>query len=281
MDDKNIKITSTVPSLEGKVEAKIKKGSETIYWYIKFNNMLDQTSITKDAMNVTDTQGYVMKTYITYDQKRNCIIISPIDTYKDKTYYLLNINETVKSAKGNNLKRPIHILFKLLGSDISDYQILKSTVRVPEPIPRPPDYDNMILDTKVEYFEKEVDIKGEQGIFEELEEPKEKPPEFPTKPVKINFVGTVAGFLLLLASIPISNLIFSVAALTSAAIGTGNLILQLSKKSTRSTIVYNMGTANFKKGNYLKAYSQFIKAYEIDETNELAEFASKKAKYYI
>ena len=271
--DDNIKISANISSLNDKIQINIKDKTDIIYWYIKFNNQLDPASITKDSMTITDTHGYIMKTYIYYKKESNIIVISPIDSYKDRTNYLLNISEDVRSAKGNKLEKKVHILFKLFASEVSEYEILKRTIEIPEPIARPENYDFLILDTKIDFLSDEKNHN-----FDNIEE---APQQFSPIKTKINFWFALVGVLLLIGSFFTKNEIFMTMAFTTALIGVGHIISQLIKKETRSQILYNKANTNFKNKEYLKAHTQFKKSYELDPNNTLAEFAANKSKYYI
>jgi hypothetical protein len=277
-DDENIKILSTNSDVKDKVRTNVHKGSDTVYWYIRFNNLLDKDSITKESMDVTDKYGYIMKTYITYDEVRNFIIISPIDTYHENVYYILNLKEGIKSEKGNQLKNKINVLFKLLGNELSEFEILKSTVKVPEPIERPPNYDELVTTNALEAYVRKLErLKKDKKTAKNTKEI----PEFTSHKMKLNVVALVIGIVLTIASIPIKNLPISIIALAIAVLGFIHTVYQISKKEFRAILMYNFGVYNFKKEKYDKAYLQFKKAHSLYELNETIEFAAKKSKFYI
>lgn len=267
MDNKNIKIATSIPSLKDKIHVKVEEGSNTIYWYIKFNIPLDEHSVSEKHMSVTDTDGYIMHTDIAYDTDKNLIVISPLDSYEQNRFYLLNISKKVKSARGQNLKREIHILFKLLNNQISEYQILKSTVTVPKPKPRPKDYDQRNPKSKVYSFD--------QKIVSSL--PQDK---LPQAAVKVNVLLGIAGLATALSGLFFSNLPLMGVGILACILGVAHIFYQLSRKTQYSVLVYNKGVRLFNKEHYEEAEQRFKMALAIDPDNEMAEYALDKVYFY-
>lgn len=270
-----IKIDASRPSMKDKIVNKVSSYSDTIYWYIKFNHEIDKKSITKDIMNVTDEYGFIMRTYITYDDIRKCIVISPVDSYQENVYYLLNINANLTAVTGAKLKNKLHILFKLKSNEVSKFKVLESTAKVPPPISRPSNYDTLVLNGTLQDYAKAMAIGRANLYFDD------EVPEFPQQKLKINLVLLILGILITAISFPVNNFIFSIIAISLAFLGLIHAIYQIIKKEFRALLIYNIATYNFKREKYDKAYMQFKKAHSIDEFNEFIEFAYKQSKYYI
>jgi hypothetical protein len=151
-----IKIATSIPSLKDKTYIDLEDGRlDVVYWYIRFNIPLDPESVSNETMDVMDTEGYIMRTDIVYNSQNHKIVVSPFDTYEENIYYVLNISQNVKSARGQHLRSKIHIMFKLLDNEISEYKVLKENVKLPKPRPRPKDYDQKVLPKlKVYSFER-------------------------------------------------------------------------------------------------------------------------------
>lgn len=248
MSDKNFKIRATNKDLENKITTNIKGGSDEIYWYIKFNIFLDEKTVNKKTMNVTDTDGYIMRTNISYDSLKNLIVISPIDTYEQNRFYILNVSNKVKSGKGNNLKKDIHILFKLIENQISEYKLLDDTVKPPQPKIRPKGYDK----------------KNIQKVNEE---------KLQFAIMKINVLVGIFGLCMIFISFKLKNHTLSIASIILCIIGICHIVLQFGRKNMRSIIAYNKGVFAFNKGKYEKANICFIKALKLDSNNALCNIA--------
>lgn len=268
MKNDNIKVSTTTPGLDRKIKIDVKEKSDMIYWHIKFNIPLDPSTVSENTMNVTDTGGYIMKTSISYNKGADRISISPKDSYQQNRFYLLNISKAVKSERGNHLKSEIHILFKLLRDQISEYKILSKNVTVPKPMPRPRDYEAKNPGSKVYMLEKE---KGEK-----LSGDKMSYADF-----RLNLWGGLAGMLLVLGSVPLRNFYVTAAAAALFLAGTSHVVYQFAQKSTRAVFAYNKGVRRFNAERYEAAKKSFEKAARLDERLEQAEYGLSKVKHYI
>lgn len=266
MSDKKIRLSATMPGLKDKVHTNIIDDTDKIYWYIKFNTTLNKASVSNKTMEVIDTEGYIMRTYIAYEPERDVIVVSPIDSYIDNKYYILSISKKVQSEKGQYLKKEIHILFKIISNKISRFEILKSTAKIPKSKPRPHNYDEMTAKvysfTDTEDNDIGKDILGYQNI-------------------NINFLLALTGIISLALSVllPFRSLV-----IISAIICIGGLLSilkQLSNKERKSLIYYNIGAFYFNKEKYEKAKNNFKKSLDFDINNEYAEYAITKVKFYI
>ncbi len=266
-DNSSIKVSASNPSLNDKMLFKIDPNANTIYWYIKFNILLDEKTVTDKTMYVTDLAGYRMRTFIEYSEEHNVISISPIDTYSKNTYYILQITKKVRSKKGNKLKRNINIVFKLVNNQISDYEILKETQEVPEVRNRPKNYNPEEVHSKVYGFSNdEFNKKGQDNL--------------PYLPFKINPFAGIIGLLIVIVGILISNIAIAVFGVVVSIFGVVHLVMQLSDNEKRAVYIYNVGVKQFRAKEYKKSMETLKKAFELDPYNEHIEFALSRASYY-
>lgn len=266
MKNERIRLSTTIPGMKDKIQTNIIDDTDKIYWYIKFNTALNKASVTNKTMEVIDTDGYIMRTYIAYDTDRNVIVVSPIDSYIANKYYILSISTKVKSERGQHLKKEIHILFKLVNNKISKYEILKSTAKIPQSKPRPDDYDDMM--SKIYSFsnDEENDIGKDILSYENI---------------GINLLWALPGIALLLVSVFLGTLTLFIISAILCVIGVLSIAKQIANKQKRSVVYYNMGAFHFNKENYKKAEAKFIKAVSLDNNNEQAEYALTKVKFYL
>lgn len=263
-ESKSIAVSTSDPSIKDKMYFKITPDMDTIYWYIKFNILLDETTITDKTMLVTDMAGYKMKTTIKYSEKSNIISISPIDTYSKNTYYILKISRKVKSKKGKKLKRDINIVFKLVNNKISDYNMLKDTDIIPTVKPRPKDYDPENVVSKVEGYKTDNSSKKQNDSL-------------PYLPFSINpFIG-IGGLLLVIVGL-LTSLEIAILGSVISAVGVIHLFLQLANNEKRAVYIYNIGVKRYRAKKYNLALKSFIKALNLDPYNVQIENAKIKAK---
>jgi len=258
VEDKYIRASAVNPEINEKININVSDPNNPIYWYIAFNNDLDETSINSESMYVIDRDGYVLETKINYLHSSGLIQILPIDRYIQGRYYILCITKKVRSANMNNLDKCVHILFKIKEDQIVKFQVLPDNVSVPEPI-------RSSTKSKVYTFQKNG-YKIEQSLK--------------TADIKVNPLLGAAGVLLTIISIFLRNQIFTAISGTIAVFGIVHIIMQFSKKELQSNIIYNFGVSSFNKGNSAKADRLFKKALEINPDNELAEYALNKLSYY-
>ncbi len=265
-DHSSIKVAASNPNLNDRMLFKIDPNSNTIYWYIKFNILLDEKTVNDKTMFVTDLSGYRMRTFIEYSEENNIISISPIDTYSKNMYYILQITKKVKSKKGNKLKRNINIVFKLVDNQISNYEVLKDETAVPEVKTRPKNYDPEHVVSKVYGFKnEEMNTKGKDNL--------------PYLPFKINpFVG-IFGLLIVIIGFIVAWQIAVVGVLVSI-VGVLHLARQLTDNEKRAVYTYNIGVRHFRDKEYDKAEKSFAKGMELDPYNEHIEFAMSRVHYY-
>jgi len=286
--NENIRVASNLPGLNSHIKINVNDPAEKVYWYIKFNIPLDKKYVNKDTTNVTDTDGYIMRTYIYYDEKDNLIVVSPIDSYEQDRYYLLNISRDVRSANGQRLKREIHILFKLLDNRISSFKILDAAAKVPIQKKRPANYDEL------QNIKKEAAIKSKDGKIAERTPPrtkiysfdKESTPKTAGMPlkyvdIKVNIIPAIVGLAAILASLFTGIAPLIIACIIGCFVGIGVTISSLLTAESRSNISYNRGVGSFKQEKYEKAEEQFKKALAINGHNEMAESALDKVSFYL
>ncbi len=269
-----IKIKTTNPELKDKIRLNV-VSEEPVFWYIRFNIPLDEKSVSKKTMNVTETNGYIVDTEISYDSDKHMIIIVPVDDYEDDQYYLLNITKKVKSSKGQNLKREIHIMFKILGNQIQEYKVLKSNVKVPKSKPRPKNWrivpQKQRDETVSKFYSPDTLQKLNKTPLDRL----------PYGNIKFNFVVALIGVIATAAGIILANQIIMLIGITVSVLGIIHIITQLLKPGNRSALVYNRGVIKFNRGDYKPASEFFERACKIDGNNELSEYAVNKIKFYL
>jgi hypothetical protein len=271
IDAGNIVLRASDPKLASRISTNITDPGGAVYWYIRFNTLLDGESVSKHTMNVTDTKGYILNSIITYDARRNLIVLNPMDLYRQNEYYILNISKKVRSAKGRPLAKSVHILFKLVNNEISEFEMLQSTA-VPKPRKKPASLKRKeiqeLLRTKT--YSNKVDMEKNIGSA-----------TLPFGPLGVKIHWAVIGLVLMLGSIFVQNTTVIIVAMTLAALGMIHVLMQLRKRTVKSSLAYTMGVIRFNSGKYKKAQKAFAKAINQDPGNELAEYATNKVQYFL
>ncbi len=266
MRDGNFRYAASNKELEDRIMVKMESGADTIYWHIKFNLSLDENTVSEKTVYVTDLGGFTLESRISYDPKSNVIVISPLDSYEENFYYILNITTKVKSAKGNNLRQPVIILFKLLEDEIAEMKMLPSNVKVPEPKKRPVDY-------RAEKVKSKVFSDG--GIYENVANDKLK-----TLPLNLNpMYALVAAAVTIVLSL--FNVTLGILSLGITIVVVGMLLQNVLSKKTRAVIVYNAGVKDFNNGKYKEAKAKFNQSFLLDSQNETIEYALSKVDYFL
>ena len=261
-----IRLATNIPGLKNKIYTNIADGKDSVFWYIQFNIPLDAETVSERTMKITDTSGYIMRTDISYMEGKNIIVISPLDSYEENVYYLLNVSKKVKSSSGKKMKTHIYILFKLMNNQISEFKILKSTFDAPKPKPRPKDYDERFRQ-KMYSFDETPFVKAGRD-------------KLPAERLPVNVAVGVIGILIALFCFLWYNLYLIIAAAVVCVLGAYHIFRQLRKRVNRSVIAYNKGVVLFNKENYGEAQIWFKRAVNLDSSNEKAEYALNKAAYY-
>ncbi|MCL2853507.1 MAG: hypothetical protein FWE20_10860 [Defluviitaleaceae bacterium] len=273
MDNKKIRIATSNPDLKNKIKIDIGDEDGPIYWYMRFNIALDASSVSDKTMTVTDTDGYIMRTEITYDPEKFMIVISPLDSYEQGVFYILSVSKKVRSARGQYLKSKINIVFKLLDNKISEYRVLKSNVEVAPPRPRPKDYEKMRASkAKLYEFQKAQGISIEQQIADS---------KVRIASIDVNIFIPIIGAIALVAGGFLGDPTLFYAAIAGAALTFGYFLFSLSRPKRASALLYNMGAFAFNSGKYPLAKKLFASALAKDEDNEMAEYALGKVEFYI
>jgi hypothetical protein len=268
IQDSRIRIATTVASLKDKIHTDISGNTEAIYWYIRFNIPLDASTVSHKTMGVTDTSGYIMRTDIAYDEEKNRIVISPLDTYEQNRYYLLRISKKVCSKRGQRLKTQINILFKLKSNQISEYKVLKKEVAIPPAKQRPTNYDVLYTRSKV------YSADG-------TEMPATSHDQLPPAELNINIWIGLIGLFMTIGSLYLGNLPLIVVSILVCAGGLAHMFKQLSRNENRSLIFYNRGARKFNKEKYSEAKYLFQRSFMFDDKNEFTEYALHKIEYYL
>ena len=267
MKPPNIRVAVSDPTLKDKIKIDISGPLVTVHWLIRFNMPLNEETVNDKNMQVTDTEGYIMRTDISYKDDSNQIVITPLDSYEDQRFYLLKVSNKVCSKKGQSLKSAINILFKLYKGDIKEYRTIKEDVPVPLSQLRPIDYDERqkhrvlnYLDNYTENIDKRIKMTPEN--------------------VGINPVLGILGILMVLWGFAVlSTALIVTAALISMA-GAAHIFAQWQSKVFRAKIQYNKGVRFFNRMQYQEAKEAFSKALEINPNNELAKYGMVRVGIY-
>jgi len=278
MDSKNIKMMVSDTKLKGKITTNITEPNGTVYWYIRFNTPLDPDSVTKHSMNVTETNGYILNVIITYDSTRNLIVLNPCDLYRQNEYYILNISTKVRSDKGKELSKSVHIMFKLKGDEISEFQVIKNTKGLPKPRKKPESVRRSEI----------MELMTAQAAQASRSEPDtQKPirktvgkPSLPYGPVALHMQLAMLGLIWVVFSLFFNNFYITLIGLSLVSLGLLHICIQLAKRRTRSAINYTRGVMRFNRGSYGEAQRFFDKSLAQDPYNDLAKYAVAKTKVY-
>ncbi|MCL2456855.1 MAG: tetratricopeptide repeat protein [Defluviitaleaceae bacterium] len=267
VNNSKIRVAVSDPKLKDKIKIEITGPLDTVYWSIRFNIPLDESSVNEKNMEVTDTDGYVMRTDITYQAPANTIVISPLDSYEDQRYYLLNVSKKVRSQKGQSLKSVINILFKFYQGQISEYKILKKDVPVPTARPRPFDYEELQQNRTPNYLDN-------------YSENVTKRTRMAADAVMINPLVGVIGLFTAILGFAASNIVTIIASMIICSLGAAHLYLQWQNKSFRAKMQYNKGVRYFNKMQYSEAKTAFTKAVALNPNNELAKYGLVRVGIY-
>jgi hypothetical protein len=274
VENDRIRIATSQPSLKNKVKTNLAGNTDTIYWYIRFNIPLDGTSVSERTMDVTDTDGYIMRTDIEYDDSKNMIVISPLDTYEQNRFYLLSISKKVRSARGQNLRSTINILFKLYENQITDFKILKKDMKIPKPRPRPPDYDQ-------QQAAKKANVKsGTPAAFDQSYLERSSRDKMATVGFFFNPVIGIIGIIFVITGLILGNLWVIIAGALICVGGLAHIYRQWQNKELKSTVFFNLGVRRFNLEKFTEAERYFKRAVSENPKNELAKYGLYKISLY-
>ncbi|MDR3091918.1 MAG: tetratricopeptide repeat protein [Clostridiales bacterium] len=267
--NKNITVSTNIPGLKDKIQTNI-TNPEDIFWYIKFNLDLDEKSVSEKTMGVTDTDGYIMRVDISYNEAKRLIVICPLDTYEQGVFYMLRISRKVRSKSGKHLKTQIYILFKINNNQISEFKTLKGNVPVPPERRRPSNYDEMFR------------AKLRAAQMQTLDDPRfREPGHLPLADMPINIIPGVLGIFIALFFFVTKSVVVLAAGAVVALFGLAVIFAQLSKRETRGILAYNSGARRFNSGRYQEAKEYLDRALEIDPESEKVRMAMEKIKFYL
>lgn len=271
MDHGRIRVRTSIPSLENKIQTNIRGRADKIYWYIRFNLELDEESVSGKTMNVTDTDGYIMRTLIAYKPTHNLISVSPLDTYEENRYYLLNISRQVRSVKGKHLRSTIHILFKLLEGKVDNFEVLDKDMaaEIPIPKPRPADYDLLPKSDTPNHFERQYINRSPPGKMATVNV------GFSVNPI-IGFLGLI---LVGVGALLLNSIVITAGAAVCFA-GIIHIIAQLNASELKSRRLFNRGVKKFNRERYRAAEQLFRRSLKANPKNELAKHGIRKAEIY-
>jgi len=266
-DPPRIRIATSDPKLKDKIQINLEGSVEHVYWYIRFNIPLDVESVNDKTMEVTDTEGYIMRTDISYQEKSNRIVISPLDSYEEQRYYLLKISRKVRSAKGQNLKTVISILFKLYQGAISEYKVLKKDVPVPPSKPRPKNYEEMQKERKPNYLDNYVENRTQHTNMS-------------VESLGMRMWLGLIGLLMVGIGLAVGGFVVIGLGVLICLGGLAHMFMQWQKREFRSKIHYNRGVRLYNKMQYEEATVSFQRAVDIDPANDLAKYGLVRVGLY-
>lgn len=110
---KYLEIESVSEGMEDKVKQDLKFRTGNFIWRVRFNIPLDPSTVNNMNLYVTSLSQVPLKTSIRYNALDNEIEVEPLEPYAQNESYILNISTEVKSAGGNNLKKPVQLQFKI------------------------------------------------------------------------------------------------------------------------------------------------------------------------
>ena len=267
MTEPRIRVAISDPKLKEKIHVDLSGPLDTVYWYIRFNIPLDEETVNENTMEVTDTDGYIMRTDISYRSDDYRIVISPLDSYEEQRFYLLKISKAVRSLKGQNLKTVISILFKLYQGAISEYKVLRKDVPVPPSRPRPANYDAMQENRKPNFLDDYVENRKTHT-------------EMKTENVSMKLWVGIMGLLIVGFGLAIQDTLVAAFGIAICATGVLHIYLQWSNKEFRSGFHYNRGVRLYNKMQYERASEAFEKALVFNPKNELARYGLVRVGMY-
>ncbi|MCL2576233.1 MAG: tetratricopeptide repeat protein [Defluviitaleaceae bacterium] len=268
----NFVIAAQNPNIKGRITTNITEPDGEVHWFIRFNIPLDPTTVNRNTMNITDKKGYILNSIITYDDTRNLIVLNPMDLYRQNESYILNVSKKVRPARGKPLKKSIHILFKIVNNEISEFEILKSTANIPKARKKPSSLRRQEVQEllKSKAYSKDVDVIKKVGS-----------PTLPYGAIGIKLHLAIIGLSAMTFSLLSQNTIVIIGGMVAALLGFLHIIFQMRKPNIRSAIIYAFGVSAFNKGKYAAAQKSFEKAIEQNHNNELAEYALNKVYYFL
>jgi len=272
LDAGNIKMMVSDPTLKNRIKSNITDPDGSVYWYIRFNTLLDPDSVTKYTMNVTDTKGYILNIIITYDDARNLIVLNPMDLYRQNEYYILNISKKVRSNKGRPLKKPVYIMFKLIDDMISEFKVIKDTASVPKARKKPVNVrraELMELMTQTAY-----EPNPQVGKLSAK-------PTLPYGNIAVKVQLAILGLIWLILSFFFANFYVTLAGVSLLIMGLLHIAIQLFKPTVRAAICYDLGVRRFNRGNYAAALGHFERSQELDERNIMTQYALRKVQMFV
>lgn len=83
-------------------------------WTIKFNHVIDSSTVTKQNIKVLDANGQNVNVGITLGSDKKTVIVTPPDGgYKSGQTYYLNISKNLKDVNNKNLKNDTQMKFTI------------------------------------------------------------------------------------------------------------------------------------------------------------------------
>lgn len=280
-NDNQIKVDASKRELNNKITNLITDTDDDVFWYIRFNLPLDEQSISNKTMKVTDTKGFVIRTNIVYNKALELIIINPLEKYVKDEYYILHISKKVKSENMQQLKKDVHILFKIKEGQLVDFKEIEENVIVPTPRISFYDAFKNVAPAKERKQTKSRVYSFTEEQERKLEEARKDDNKLPYLNLKINPTIAIIGAILFFLGSILSQGILTTIGIFTSIVGFTILVLQMQVQEFKSNFFYNVGVINFNRGNYKRANKNFKKAVNINSNNELAEYALNKSLFFM
>lgn len=235
--------------IKNPVQSRMELTSEKIYWYIRFNIPLNPATVNAENMDVTDVEGFILTSVISYNEDTNTIIISPREPYKPNETYILNISNNVLSKGNNPLKEEVQIIFQLKGAEIGKFKVLKGRERL------------------------NIDIKPSKFAPTASQLKKDK---LAIVNIQINFWVAIGAIVAFGAAVFINNLVLMLMAVGLLILGIAHIGYQYINRGSSSIRNYNKGAKCYNDQEYGEAAIYFDLALMQDSNNLLAQRGQKR-----
>jgi hypothetical protein len=280
VNDPGIRLAISDQELAGRIKVRLPNNDDPVYWYIKFNTVLDEHTVSHKTMTVTEENGYILDTEITYDITKNVIVIKPTDPYEEGIYYILTVTKKVSSKGGNRLKKDIHILFKIKDKRIDEYKTLPPETVVQKPRVKPEKLKREIAARA--FFPDAVPKTAPKAVPKYVSKlAKTKTASLPYGKMKINIILAVLGIPVTVTGLFLNIELVVYGGAGILILGIVHLIVQMANKRKQSAVLYNIGVMFFNSGSYKKAAKRLAKSARLDPGNKMAEHAATEVKHYL
>jgi hypothetical protein len=92
-------------------------------WIIKLNKQVDINSVSKESVYVTDSSNNKVDIELSFNRKKDSIIVKPINEYKKGEKYHIHITDKIKAVDGTRLKQISQMEFEITETEKRDLWI--------------------------------------------------------------------------------------------------------------------------------------------------------------